>query len=1011
VAKLVDLGGAPVNNAEREVIALLLRDLPVGWSVIPNASLPDLRTGHSYEYDAICVGPHVVYVVEVKGWRGRVRQLGQADWQLEGGRVERNPLNLTDQKARVLASRLKASVPGPPYVQACLASGSDDTVFEVLGLDARRCLQPCELVPYLLDPARTGRPVTDHRAQHEAIVRAITGSLQARRSVGRRYGSWLATSLQERDEEHAVWLGRHALLDDGRVARIRAWYLSDYRYTPEGRAAEQARRRRSADALARVGDHPRIARLLDFGDMEGEFYEVTEWSAEGTLQTALLRGGLTRLDTDRKVRIVRDIAEGLAAAAAQGVFHRSLSPEAVLLDAEGRARITAFDLAYIENAPGTVYGAAPPPHLQFLAPELRNPKDYEVFDSSDLYALAKMSRILFADSLPPGVRALLGRCAADDPSARPQNPGAFLRELDALGAPPAPPPPTDRVGPGDTLDGVNVVLGELGRGAGATVYRVANEPLGRELAMKLVTGAPDGYDATAEFRLLRSVESPHVPRVHWLGRLTRPGGGHSPYLLLDLVEGERLSDVIARGPLPVDRALDLGADLLAALDALHLAGAGGVLHRDVKPENIVVGPGGAVLVDFGAARAGTDGGNAIASTMRVSPPDLAETGWQPQADVFAAACVIYEMLAGRPPWADAPAASVIPVGLDALRSDVPSRVAAILTTALRPRAAERFATATLLREALAGARPVPTAGVGTRTSLSFAVEEAGSALWSAGRVQDLTRHPDLAVPLAEILRSCVVPPADDSAEAARDALLATEARALAFEAPLPEAMGSVYDAFVAGLLPAPMEAGVHEEPRAARQAPQRTLGFDALHFTEWAVIAEALRSLGRSFQVFAWVPPPPAGIAAAFAGDISGAACSLPRGDRAAVELGALLVQRRRLVEDALLSFLAEPGPASIGASDGLIYLGHGLRRDVGEGLGDRADGARAAWVAAFPTGRAGPVGGPLPSRLACPTRTAGALRHPVGRLAWPDAPGTPWLQAGGFSLPERVQLLFSVEA
>ncbi len=1011
MARLVDLGGSPVNEAEREVVALLLRDLPAGWSVIPNASLPDPRTGHSYEYDAICVGPHVVYVVEVKGWRGRVRQLGQADWQLEGGRVERNPLNLTDQKARVLASRLKAAVPGPPYVQACLASGSDDTVFEVPGLDARRCLRPCELVPYLLDPARTGRPVTDHRSQHEAIVRAVTGSLEARRAVGRRYGSWLATSLQERDEEHAVWFGKHALLDDGRMARIRAWYLSAYRYTPEQRAAEQARRRRSADALARVGDHPRIARLLDFGETEGEFYEVTEWSAEGTLLTALLRGGLTRLDADRKVRILRDIAEGLAAAAAQGVFHRALSLEAVLLDAEGRARITAFDLAYIEDASGTVYGAAVPPHREFLAPELRNPKDYKVFESCDLYALAKMSRILFANSLPSGVQALLDRCAKEDPGDRPQDPAAFLRELDAIEAPPTPLPPTDRVGPGDTLDGVNVVLGELGRGTGATVYRVANEPLGRELAMKLVTAAPDGYDATAEYRLLRSVDSPHVPRAHWLGRLTRPGGGYSPYLLLDLVEGERLSDMIARGPLPVNRALDLGADLLDALDALHRAGAGGVLHRDVKPENVVVGPDGAVLVDFGAARAGTDGGNAAAATLRVSPPDLTETGWQPQADVFAAACVIYEMLAGTPPWVDAPTAKAAPIGLDAVRADVPPRVAAILATALQPRVAERFATAIALRDALASARAVPPARVDNRTNLSIAVEAAGDALWSAARVQDLTRHPDLAVPLAEALRSCVVPPVDDSSEAARDALLATEARAMALEAPLPEAMGSIYDAFVAGLTPAPMDAGVSEDPRAARQAPRRTLAFDALHYTEWAVIADALRSLGRRFQVFAWVPPPSTGLAAAFAGDGRALACSLPRGDRAAVELGALLVARRRLVEDALLAFLVEPGPGWVGASEGLVYLGHGLRRDVGEGLGDRADAARATWVAAFPTGRAGPVGGPLPSRLARPTRTAGALRHPVGRLAWPDAPGTTWLQGGGFSLPERLQLLFSVEA
>ncbi len=1017
MAKLVDLGGAPVNAAEREVIRRLCEELPGGWSVIPNASLPDPRTGHSYEYDAICVGPHAVYVVEVKGWRGHVRQLGQADWQLEGGRVERNPLTLTDQKARVLASHLKAGLPGPvrPYVQACLASGSDETVFEVFGLDARRCLRPSELVPYLLDAARLGRPSSDHRADHAAIVRALTGPLEARRTVGRRYGSWVATSLQERDEERAIWLGKHALLDDGRVARICAWYLSSYRYTPEARAIEHARRRRAADALARVGDHPRIARLLDFGESEGEFYAVTEWSREGTLQIAFIRGALARLDPPRRLQIVRDIADGLDAAAAHGVFHRSLSLETVLLDAAGRARITGFDLAYVEGAEGTVYGGAPAQHAAFVAPELRNPKDYEVFDNSDLYALAKICRVAFADGLPESAKALIDRCASDDPADRPENPSAFLRELDSLAVPAKPTRPIARsneaVAPGDTVDGVNVVLAELGRGTGAAVFRVANEPLGRELAMKLVTSAPEGYDAAAEYRLLRSVDSPHVPRAHWLGRLTCPGGGYAPYLLLDLVEGERLSELISRARLPVDRALDLGADILAALDALHRAGATGVLHRDVKPDNIVVGPAGAVIVDFGAARDAESAGNAAEGTLLYCPPDLAETGWHPQADVFAAACVIYEMLAGRPPWAAAPSAAVVPVALDALREDVPSRVAAVIATALRPRVGERYADAVSLREALAASRSHPPPRAATRTSLAVAVEEAGEVMWTAARVQALTRHPDLAVPLAASLRACIVTPPDDSPEAARDALLASESRAAALEGPLPEAMPRTYDAFLAGLAPAPLEEGAYDETRAALLPPGRVLAFDALHFTEWALVEAAVQALGRAVRAFAWGPAVGVGVESAFTGNTTVEAVVLPRGDRAAVDLGSLILTRRSAIENAVLAILSAPGPIYVGASDGLVYLGHGLRRDVGEGLGDRGDAARAAWSSAFPSGRSGPTGAPLPSRLSAPTRTAAGRRYTVGRLAWPDAPGTAWLQSGGLSLPERVHILFLIEA
>jgi hypothetical protein len=281
-------------------------------------------------------------------------------------------------------------------------------------------------------------------------------------------------------------------------------------------------------------------------------------------------------------------------------------------------------------------------------------------------------------------------------------------------------------------------------------------------------------------------------------------------------------------------------------------------------------------------------------------------------------------------------------------------------------------------------------------------------------VQALTRHPDLAVPLADALRACVVDPVDDSPEAARDGLLASEARAQALEAPLPEAMPRVYDALLAGLLPAPLDAE-GDEPAAAPLGGSRLVTFDALHFTEWSVIEAAARSLGWRVRVFAWGPGVAVGIAAAFPGNEAVPAVDLPRGDRVAADLGALLRGRRRAIEDALLSGLPSPrgsdGPIHVTALGGLVYLGHGLRHDVGEGLGERGDAARAAWSAAFPHGRSGSVGGPLPSRLAEPTRASDGRRHPVGRLAWPDPPGTPWLQSGGLSLPERISLVFRLEA
>ena len=113
-----------------------------------------------------------------------------------------------------------------------------------------------------------------------------------------------------------------------------------------------------------------------------------------------------------------------------------------------------------------------------------------------------------------------------------------------------------------------------------------------------------------------------------------------------------------------------------------------------------------------------------------------------------------------------------------------------------------------------------------------------------------------------------------------------------------------------------------------------------------------------------------------------------------------------------LLMLLADAAPLWVAATFGSVYLGHGLRHDVGEGLGDDADEARARWAAAFPQGRVGPVRtGRLPSSLRIPVRDADGRRFPVGRLAWPDAPSTPWLQSGGLSLPERLLPLFRMIA
>ena len=193
---------------------------------------------------------------------------------------------------------------------------------------------------------------------------------------------------------------------------------------------------------------------------------------------------------------------------------------------------------------------------------------------------------------------------------------------------------------------------------------------------------------------------------------------------MELVDGSSLAELLADGaPLPIGQALHIEDSILAALGAAHAAG---IVHRDVKPGNVLLGDHGRVkLADFGIARRLDDltsdltgVGQFIGTPKYLAPEQLAGEPATPASDLYAAGVVLYEMLAGEPPfdaatpmelaWAhhNAPVPDVC-----VLRPDVPAPVAATIATAMAKLPTERFATADAMRRALtlpavpAGERP------------------------------------------------------------------------------------------------------------------------------------------------------------------------------------------------------------------------------------------------------------------------------------------------------------------
>ena len=194
----------------------------------------------------------------------------------------------------------------------------------------------------------------------------------------------------------------------------------------------------------------------------------------------------------------------------------------------------------------------------------------------------------------------------------------------------------------------------LGKGGGGVVYEAYDTGKGRTVALKVLA---DEFSTNATFRTRFQRESqaaamlqePHVIPIHDWGEIDG-----SLYIDMRLVQGHTLLDLIAEGPLEPARAVAIIGQVAAALDAAH---GEGLMHRDVKPQNIIVTPADFVyLVDFGIAQTMSDpqlttAGTQIGTLNYMAPERFTEKLATPAVDVYSLACVFYESLTGNVPFA------------------------------------------------------------------------------------------------------------------------------------------------------------------------------------------------------------------------------------------------------------------------------------------------------------------------------------------------------------------------
>ncbi len=334
----------------------------------------------------------------------------------------------------------------------------------------------------------------------------------------------------------------------------------------------------------------------------------------------------------------------------------------------------------------------------------------------------------------------------------------------------------------------------IGAGGMGEVWKGKDTRLDRSVAIKVL---PAELAADAQFRIrfereaktISQLSHPHICVLHDVGRQSVPGA-EVDYLVMELLEGETLADRLTRGPMPIGDVLRIGAQIAEALDAAH---RNGVVHRDLKPGNIMLTRSGAKLLDFGLARPSeivswsvgadeatrarplTAEGTIVGTFYYMAPEQLEGAQVDPRTDIFALGVVLYEMATGRRPFDGATKMSLIaaivdrdPPPMQQFQPLTPPLFEHVVSRCLAKDSAERWQSAhdvarelTWIREA--GSQAGAAAAVTSRTrsrertawtiaAVALAAAIAGFIAWRSTGVKPPGRVMRFTIPSVTVSR-------------------------------------------------------------------------------------------------------------------------------------------------------------------------------------------------------------------------------------------------------------------
>jgi eukaryotic-like serine/threonine-protein kinase len=457
-------------------------------------------------------------------------------------------------------------------------------------------------------------------------------------------------------------------------------------------------------------DHPNICTIYEIGETDDGQSFIAMACYEGeTLWKKIERGPI---EVDEAVDLTTQVARGLAKAHASGIVHRDIKPANVIMTSDGVAKILDFGVAKLAGATRITKTKATMGTLVYMSPEqLRGdpagpPSDvwslgvvtFELltgerpfrgdYEQAVAYSILNEQPLSLSEIRPdvaPELDRIVRKMLRKDPLQRYQSAGEILADIEPLRAPssgsgrsaPRATKPREPLRSGARL-GPYEIVEPLGSGGMGDVYRARDTRLDRQVAIKVL--APElCEDAVRRQRFQReakTISSLSHPNICTLFDVGEQEG--IDYLVMEYLEGETLADRLTRGPVSLNELLPIGIHIVDALGAAHRQG---VIHRDLKPGNVMLTSSGAVkLVDFGLAkdigvtsmperaqtpdRPLTAEGTIIGTLAYMAPEQVEGREADARTDIFALGAILYEMATGRRAFEGATRASLIVSILD-----------------------------------------------------------------------------------------------------------------------------------------------------------------------------------------------------------------------------------------------------------------------------------------------------------------------------------------------------------